>query len=161
MATPAEYTGELHGLCLRSLTPHDGPGISRILAESPEAAPWSADAVQDAASSGMKAWVAELNRAVEGFLIGRLAGGEFEILNMAVSLAQREKGIASRLIIVALEWARGAGCTRALLEVRDSNQAAIRLYQRHGFAASGRRKQYYRSPREDALLFARTLVEHF
>jgi ribosomal protein S18 acetylase RimI-like enzyme len=109
----------------------------------------------------MTAWVAELNREAEGFLVGRLAAGEFEILIMAVSKAQRKKGIASRLLALALEWAQGAGGTRALLEVRASNEEAIRLYRRHGFAAWGRRKQYYRNPLEEALLFARTLAEHF
>ena len=161
MAVPSAYSNELQGLCLRSLTPQDGMRISRILAESPEAAPWSADSLEDAASSGMTVWVAELNREVEGFLVGRLAAGEFEILNMAVSKAQRKNGIASRLLALALEWAQGAGGTRALLEVRASNEEAIRLYQRHGFAAWGRRKQYYRNPLEDALLFARTLAGHF
>jgi ribosomal-protein-alanine acetyltransferase len=152
---------ELERIVVRNLTPEDRPAIGRILAESPEAAHWSADSLLEAAPSGMRVWGAELSGEMSGFLVGRKAADEFEILNLAVLQANRRRGIASRLLDAALRWSRGAGIKRVLLEVRASNDAAIRLYVRHGFATCGRRNQYYQNPREDALLFARTLDEEF
>ena len=48
--------------------------------------------------------------------------------------------------------ARWAGCPEVLLEVRQSNEAAQRLYVRHGFVAIARRRRYYRAPPEDAVV---------
>jgi len=161
MVVPLSFSTEIPRVVVRGLKIEDRPAIERILAESPEAAPWSADSLLEAARSGMRVWAAELSGETSGFLVGRHAAGEFEILNLAVLRAHRRRGIASRLLDTALRWARGAGTERMLLEVRASNEAAIRLYARHGFTACGRRTQYYQSPPEDALLFARTLDEEF
>jgi ribosomal-protein-alanine acetyltransferase len=146
---------------VRDLRIEDRLAIGNILAESPDAARWLVDSLPEAASGGMRAWVAELNGELSGVLVGRMAADEFEILNLAVSRARRRRGIASHLLDAALSWSRGAGTKRILLEVRASNQAAIGLYARYGFMACGRRKQYYQNPPEDALLFARTLNEEF
>ena len=159
MMVPPGLSSELQGVIVRNLRIEDHLAIGKILAESPEAALWSADSLLEAASGGMRAWVAELNGEMSGVLVGRMAADEFEILNLAVLQAHRRRGIASRLLDTALRWSRGAGIKRMLLEVRASNDAAIRLYARHGFTACGRRSQYYQNPPEDALLFARALNE--
>jgi ribosomal-protein-alanine N-acetyltransferase len=159
MMVPPGLSSELQGVIVRYLRIEDHLAIGKILAESPEAALWSADSLLEAASGGMRAWVAELNGEMSGVLVGRMAADEFEILNLAVLRAHRRRGIASRLLDTALRWSRGAGTKRMLLEVRASNDAAIRLYARHGFTACGRRSQYYQNPAEDALLFARALNE--
>jgi ribosomal-protein-alanine N-acetyltransferase len=159
MMVPPGLSSELQGVIIRNLRIEDHLAIGKILAESPEAALWSADSLLAAASGGMRAWVAELNGEMSGVLVGRMAADEFEILNLAVLRAHRRRGIASRLLDTALRWSRGTGTKRMLLEVRASNDAAIRLYARHGFSACGRRSQYYQNPAEDALLFARALNE--
>ena len=156
---PPGLSSELQGVIVRNLRIEDHLAIGKILAESPETALWSADSLLEAASGGMRAWVAELNGEMSGVLVGRMAADEFEILNLAVLRAHRRRGIASRLLDTALRWSRGTGTKRMLLEVRASNDAAIRLYARHGFTACGRRSQYYQNPAEDALLFARALNE--
>ncbi len=161
MIVPLGLPGEIQGVKVRDLGIEDRPAIEKILAESPEAALWSADSLLEAASGGMKVWVAELSREVSGFLAGRRAADEFEILNLAVLRANRRRGIASRLLDAALRWSRGAGSKRVLLEVRATNEAAILFYVRFGFTACGRRSQYYQNPPEDALLFARSLNEGF
>ena len=80
---------------IRKLAASDVPAVLAILRESPEAAAWSQESLLQLASAESLAWVAELNGAVAGFLIGRIAADEFEILNMAVSKAHRRSGIGS------------------------------------------------------------------
>jgi [ribosomal protein S18]-alanine N-acetyltransferase len=139
---------------IRKLAATDVPAVSAILRESPEAAAWSQESLLQLASAESPAWVADLNGAVAGFLIGRTAADEFEILNMAVSQAHRRSGIGSKLLESALEFSRIAGSASAHLEVRASNAPAIALYARQGFTESGRRTHYYRDPVEDAVLLS-------
>jgi ribosomal-protein-alanine N-acetyltransferase len=139
---------------IRKLAASDVPAVLAILRESPEAAAWSQESLLQLASVDPTAWVAELNAGIVGFLIGRIAADEFEILNMAVSKGHRRSGIGSRLLESALEFSRIAGSPRVYLEVRVSNAPAVALYARHGFAECGRRALYYRGPVEDALLLS-------
>ncbi len=139
-------------LAIRKLARSDVPAVFAILQESPEAAAWSQESLLQLASADPAAWVVELNGVLVGFLIGRIAADEFEILNMAVSQAHRRSGIGSRLLESALEFSRTVGSARAYLEVRASNGPALALYKRHGFTECGRRAEYYRDPLEDALL---------
>jgi ribosomal-protein-alanine acetyltransferase len=141
-------------LAIRKLAASDVPAVSAILHESPEAALWSSESLLQLTSADPAAWVVELNGVLVGFLIGRSAADEFEILNMAVSRAHRRMGIGSNLLESALEFSRNAGSARAYLEVRASNAPAISLYARHGFTECGRRAQYYRDPVEDAVLLS-------
>ena len=139
-------------LAIRKLAASDVPAVFAILQESPEAALWSSESLLQLASADPAAWVVELSAVLVGFLIGRIAADEFEILNMAVSRAHRRSGIGSRLLESALEFSRTVGSARAYLEVRASNGPALALYKRHGFTECGRRAEYYRDPLEDALL---------
>jgi ribosomal-protein-alanine N-acetyltransferase len=82
---------------------------------------------------------------------------ELHINTVAVRPALRQQGIARRLMEYVLRDAAGAGATRALLEVRRSNTAAIALYQSLGFSTEAVRQDYYSKPLEDALLLSRQL----
>jgi ribosomal-protein-alanine acetyltransferase len=145
------------GMAIRRLTAIDVPGVLAILDESPEAVTWSRESLLQLASVESAAWVADRQGSVAGFLIGRIAADEFEILNMAVCRAHRRSGIGSKLLESAFEFSRLAGCARAYLEVRASNGPAMALYARHGFTECGRRARYYRDPVEDAALLSRCL----
>ena len=83
--------------------------------------------------------------------------GELEIYNIAVREAYRQRGHGKRLLVHALREAALSGCTRALLEVRAGNTAALTLYTRAGFQECGRRKGYYADTGEDALVLYRDL----
>jgi ribosomal-protein-alanine N-acetyltransferase len=139
---------------VRRFAASDVPSVLAILQESPEAAAWSQESLLQLDSVTPTAWVAERDGIIAGFLIGRSAADEFEILNMAVSGAHRRRGIGSQLMESALEVSRKAGTARVYLEVRASNGPAIALYKRHGFTECGRRPRYYRDPVEDAILLA-------
>lgn len=75
-----------------------------------------------------------------GFAMVRAVAGEHELLTLAVDPNRRRKGIASRLMADWLDTAQGE---TAFLEVSADNTGARRLYERHGFAETGRRKGYY------------------
>jgi [ribosomal protein S18]-alanine N-acetyltransferase len=89
-----------------------------------------------------------------GFCISRLAADEVEIHNVAVHPTHRRRGLARRLLTTALDDAARGGATTAHLDVRASNSAAIALYLGLGFQPAGRRRDYYASPTEDALLLS-------
>lgn len=89
-----------------------------------------------------------------GFLAARIGAGDLHINNVAVRDAFRQMGIGASLLERALEEGRRRGALRALLEVRASNLAAQMLYLRQGFKITGRRKNYYAAPQDDALLMA-------
>ena len=87
------------------------------------------------------------------------AGGltSADLLTIATIPAARGRGIASLMLTELVATAREAGCPDVLLEVRQSNEAAQRLYTRHGFVPIGRRRRYYQAPPEDAVVMRLTL----
>ena len=80
---------------------------------------------------------------------------ELHINNLAVSPAHRSAGVGSALLERVLKDGAALGATRATLEVRRSNEAARRLYERFGFSVAGLRPGYYSQPVEDALVLWR------
>jgi ribosomal-protein-alanine N-acetyltransferase len=94
-----------------------------------------------------------------GFIVARLIAGELHVNNVAVRPEIRRNRIGSRLLERALQVAQLYGATVAHLEVRAGNEVAQRLYVRCGFRATGRRRNYYRSPTEDALLMSLPLAD--
>jgi ribosomal-protein-alanine N-acetyltransferase len=142
----------MEGLTLRPHSPEDAAGILRISRRSPQAASWPVESYQ-----GLPGWVAERDGRVVGFLMARAVADEFEILNVAVAPEDRCGGVGGRLLEAALAFGEQAGARRAFLEVRESNLAAQRFYQRHGFTVIARRPRYYQDPLEDALVMSRAL----
>lgn len=90
---------------------------------------------------------------VQGFVAGRVLDEEWEIENIAVAGPARRRGLGTRLVGEFLDLARGRGAQAVFLEVRESNLAARRLYEKWAFVESGRRRLYYREPEEDAIVF--------
>jgi len=102
--------------------------------------------------------VAHWNQAFAGFAVARYViasgGAEAELESIAVPRNMRGRGIGRALLGSVIDAAKLHGADRLELEVRASNSAAIRLYQRAGFAKTGRRRSYYRNPDEDAVLMS-------
>ncbi len=86
-----------------------------------------------------------------GALLAWLVVDELQIMQVIVTPDARRRGVGKAMVQQVLRRARAAGAITATLEVRASNQAAIGLYEGHGFAVDGRRPRYYPSG-EDALL---------
>jgi ribosomal-protein-alanine N-acetyltransferase len=98
------------------------------------------------------ALVVEQDGGVVGFIVGRQVGREWEIENIAVTASARRRGLGSRLVGEFLRLVRERGGSQVFLEVRESNHAARALYEKWAFVESGRRRGYYSSPAEDALV---------
>lgn len=73
-----------------------------------------------------------------------------EIANIAISSHMRGRGLGRQLLAEVLDVGRARGVETVFLEVRDSNAAALALYQSFGFTQVGQRRGYYERPREDA-----------
>ena len=80
-----------------------------------------------------------------------------DLLTIATIPVARGRGVASLMLTELVSTAQQAGCPDVLLEVRQSNEAAQRLYTGHGFAPIGRRRRYYQAPPEDAVVMRLTL----
>jgi ribosomal-protein-alanine N-acetyltransferase len=90
---------------------------------------------------------------IRGFLVARCLPDEWEVENVVVAERCQRSGIATSLIRELQAEARAKGVGSIMLEVRESNQPALRLYETIGFKRDGTRKDYYQFPTEDAILF--------
>ncbi len=89
---------------------------------------------------------------VLAFCVCWLIFDELHINTLAVSPVARRQGVASRLLRDVMAEAVAGGASKATLEVRASNSAALALYERLGFQVAARRPRYYTLPEEDALI---------
>jgi [ribosomal protein S18]-alanine N-acetyltransferase len=136
----------------------DVEAILSIQAACPEIAQWTAWDYDRVVRGEMAGWVGEEESSVVGFLVARRVVNEIEVLNFAVSLEARGRGIGAMLLRETLTWGTEFGAVQAILEVRASNSAALRFYERHKFRIVGRRARYYNEPTEDALLLSAKLA---
>ena len=93
--------------------------------------------------------------ALLGYAVLSVILDEGNLDNIAVAPEARRRGVADVLLSALTGFGR-EHLAALMLEVRASNVAAIALYKKHGFAAVGRRKNYYEAPREDAILMTLT-----
>jgi len=83
--------------------------------------------------------------------------GEGDMMNLAVTPAFRRQGIAEKLVLALCSALLEKNVRSLTLEVRASNQPAKALYEKLGFSQVGKRPNYYRNPREDALILRKEL----
>jgi ribosomal-protein-alanine N-acetyltransferase len=81
-------------------------------------------------------------------------GGEADVVNLAVHPAARRQGVGRALLEVALAHCRARRVPLLWLRVRAGNRGARAFYRHCGFVAAGRFRDYYTTPREDAVLMA-------
>jgi ribosomal-protein-alanine N-acetyltransferase len=93
--------------------------------------------------------------AVIAFCLCWFLGDEIHINTLAVKEDERRRGHATRLLRFVFSEAVTEGVRRATLEVRRSNEAALKLYAGFGFEVRGIRRKYYQTPEEDALVLWR------
>ena len=126
--------------------------------EAPEAAHWPRAEYETAmagAAPRRLSLVIETATSAEapGFIVAREVDREWEIENIVVSSAERRKGLGLRLLTALLDAARARAATAAFLEVRESNIAARRMYEKAGFIHRGIRPAYYHDPEENAAVY--------
>lgn len=148
-----EARAQAAGLEIRIMTDAD---ISAVAGMEERCFPdaWSTHIVSELLTSGMDyCRVAFLDGAAAGYENVRVIGDEAELMRICTAPEFRGRGIGTMLLEAGLRDMREHGAVSATLEVRSGNVPAIRLYEAHGFQVEGRRKNYYRSPVEDALIY--------
>ena len=143
---------------IREFREADAAAAAEILKASPEAAQWTEWGFRELLGwRGVVALVSERGTESTGFVIGRQAADEAEILNLAVAPANRRQGEGGALLKGALVEFRSRGISRVFLEVRESNKIGIAFYEKHGFSKTGRRAGYYLNPNEAAIAMEKKL----
>lgn len=122
--------------------------------------PWSAEGIVEAYKTGTRFFTAENSRHLIGYIGIKSVIDEGYITNVAVFPQYRNKGVATALIKRVFEFARENRLAFVSLEVRASNTGAITLYEKLGFKTEGRRRDFYRNPREDALIMTKRFEEN-
>ena len=116
--------------------------------------PWSAKVLAELIETpGAFAWIAAIDGQEKpaGFILGRVAADEAEILTLAVRPSVRRAGVGRALMAVAMESAIVAGADRMFLEVAEDNVAGRALYAALGFTEVGLRPAYYERPHGPAV----------
>lgn len=122
--------------------------------------PWTEDAFHELVHMGDAIFLVATRGALQvvaGYIVARVAADEADVLNLAVSPAERRRGLGGELLDAGLAGVIDRGVREVFLEVRESNVAALALYGSRGFSAVSRRARYYRNPVEDALLLRRAI----
>ena len=115
--------------------------------------PWSEKSIETELTSRLSLWFVALEgEKVVGYVGSQTVIDESDMMNIAVHPDHRRQGIAEALIEALTKALREKGSRGLTLEVRASNAPAITLYEKLGFSQVGLRKNYYRNPKEDALI---------
>ena len=120
--------------------------------------PWSEKSVASELNNKLAHWiVCTEGQTVLGYVGTQTVMDETDMMNIAVHPDHRRKHIADKLMEALIADLKQMGSHSLTLEVRASNESAKALYERWGFTEAGRRKNYYRNPREDALILRKEL----
>jgi ribosomal-protein-alanine N-acetyltransferase len=138
----------------------DLPAVEEIERQS-FTTPWPPNAYRSEIESNRLAHyvVARCGEEIVGFAGLWMMVDEAHITTFAVRHGWRRQGIGERLLLALFDLARARHAQVATLEVRPSNIAARRLYEKYGFALAGIRPRYYSDDNEDALIMTTPPIE--
>ncbi|MEO8578114.1 MAG: ribosomal protein S18-alanine N-acetyltransferase [Gemmatimonadales bacterium] len=145
---------DLDSVTIRLARPTDLADVSRIENAS-FADPWGQGDFRSVIESPQTIFlvaVDSVSEGVVGYAVALTVLDESEVLNIAVDPVMRGRGLGGKLLDSAIAEVVGRGAVAAFLEVRESNSAARELYRSRGFEELSRRRGYYRTPVEDALV---------
>ena len=115
--------------------------------------PWSENSIASEVDNRLSHWLVALEgEKVVGYVGSQTVLGETDMMNIAIHPDYRKLGIATELINSLIQILKDRNSHSLMLEVRESNEAAKNLYSKMGFELVGIRKNYYRNPREHALI---------
>ena len=119
-------------------------------------APWSEKSIISELNNPLSLWIVAVeNDRVVGYVGSQSVMGEADMMNLAVNPEYRRKGIAEHLVSELITRLCSANVACLTLEVRQSNLAAIALYEKMGFVSEGIRPKFYERPTEDAMIMWR------
>lgn len=120
--------------------------------------PWSEKSVASELSNRLSLWLVALDGdTVAGYVGSQSVLDEADMMNVAVHPDYRRQGIGRDLVLTLTEALQKKGIRGLMLEVRQSNAPAIALYEKLGFQQVGLRPNYYRNPKENALILRKEL----
>jgi [ribosomal protein S18]-alanine N-acetyltransferase len=137
------------------IRPAAEPDIPRIveIERSSYADPWKENLFTGAlGADGKYLFVDEQRKELAGYVVFEPVLDEGHITNLAVDKKYRGRGIATGLLNKVLDLAEELNVKSIFLEVKESNEAAKKLYSKFGFKQIARRKSYYSAVNEDALI---------
>lgn len=140
----------------------DLPQVVSLEANDHRSANWSIDTYARSIKMGYPPYcnfVLLIKNSIAGFCCAMVVEGEAELQNICIDQSLRRQGLGKHLLNHLLHWCAEQKMTKILLEVRSSNDSALRLYRSMGFVDDGVRARYY-SNGEDALLMSRKLLEN-
>ena len=115
--------------------------------------PWSVNSISSELTNQLSLWVVAMDgERLVGYVGSQSVLGWADMMNIAVDPDYRRLGIGRRLVEELEARLKENKVTCLTLEVRASNEGAIALYDQLGFVSVGRRPNYYRNPKEDALI---------
>lgn len=115
--------------------------------------PWSENSIASELNNKLSHWLVALDgEKVIGYVGSQTVLGETDMMNIAVHPDYRKQGIATELILALINALNERNSHSLMLEVRESNDPAKELYLKMGFELVGIRKNYYRNPKENALI---------
>lgn len=146
------------GLVIRPAAPSDAPGIAELEIET-SGHPWSKESIlHDITESNIAVVIsAELDDKLVGYADVWNIAGEGQLNNIAVTGAARGNHIGQKMMEYLFDALRESGATEMSLEVRVSNTAARRMYEKLGFVNLGIRPGYYEDNGEDAVIYRKDL----
>lgn len=122
--------------------------------------PWSAKSILSELDNPLSLWLTAIEEnCVAGYVGSQTVLGETDMMNIAVRPENRRQGIGETLIETLVDQLKQIGSHCLTLEVRISNEPAIKMYEKLGFVMVGRRPRYYQNPREDALILRKEWSE--
>jgi len=146
------------GVTVRRLAAEDVDAVVAIETEA-FTSPWQRETFLDLLDRpGLELLVMEDSVAgIVGYAVLWCIVDQGELANMAITPNFRRRGLGSLLLARVLDVAREREVETVYLEVRASNESAVRLYTRFGFTEAGTRRAYYDRPKEDALVMMAAL----
>lgn len=142
----------------RRMTVDDVDRVTEIEAKS-FAMPWSRNLFYGEAINENAIYiVGEIDGEIVAYAGAWLSFGDAEVMSVAVDPIMRGHGIGTALFGRLIDEVKARGATAITLEVRPSNAAAIRLYEKFGLRSVGRRPHYYIDNGEDALIMWNTKI---
>jgi len=118
---------------------------------------WNSQVIQEKIKNKkFKYWIYEVENSIKGYLGIQFLEEEIEILGIGVNKGSRRKNIATELMDELIEYFEKSEYKKIILEVRESNTVAQRLYKKYGFKQISKRKKYYVD--EDAKVYQREKI---
>ena len=145
-------------LLVRRLSESDLDRVMEIeLAAYPH--PWTRGIFSDCLRVGYECWGIQAHDVLAAYAVMTHAAGESHLLNLCVAPQWQRRGLGGILLAHCRRLAVAYGCESMFLEVRPSNPAGLKLYERNGFEVVGERPGYYTAGdgREDAIVMRRDL----